>query len=82
MEKHVQLISVSTILPATYRTSTVPKRVDLAPWDLQCLLTGPMKLGLLFDSNLDPEVLERLQKSLSRTLDFFSSLPFGWLLAL
>uniref|UniRef100_A0A7N0V769 HXXXD-type acyl-transferase family protein n=1 Tax=Kalanchoe fedtschenkoi TaxID=63787 RepID=A0A7N0V769_KALFE len=71
MERSVQVISVTFIRPATYRPDAVPRRIDLTPWDLQFLLTGPIPRGLVFSSNLAPSVVHRLQESLSQTLDFF-----------
>ena len=79
MEGIISFISTTTVRPASPEEST--KRIELTPWDLHVLLLGPITRGLLFlKPTPGPEenglqtmtaIVDHLNTSLSRTLDFF-----------
>ena len=79
MEGIISFISTTTVRPASPEEST--RRIELTPWDLQLLLLGSIKKGLLFlKPTPGPEenglqtmtaIVGHLKTSLSRTLDFF-----------
>ncbi|CAM8913829.1 unnamed protein product [Rhodiola kirilowii] len=68
--ERVEVISTSTILPATYTQDSTPQSIFLTPWDLQFLLVGSIQKGILFTHSA-PDVINLLKASLSRTLDYF-----------
>ena len=79
MEGIISFISTTAVRPASPEELT--KRIELTPWDLHVLLLGPITRGILFlKPTPGPEenglqtmtaIVDHLNTSLSRTLDFF-----------
>ncbi|XP_057781625.1 protein ENHANCED PSEUDOMONAS SUSCEPTIBILITY 1-like [Salvia miltiorrhiza] len=75
MPKKVELIS-SSLVRGTATAASV-SRLELNPWDLRFLPISPIQRGLIFHSphfQSQQNLIQRLQTSLSRALDFFPPL--------
>lgn len=69
--ERIRVVSIDTILPATYTPESTPQKIDLTPWDLQFLLLSTIQKGILFDHSATYDHVRLLKTSLSRTLDYF-----------